>query len=160
MKVLVTFWMDNSKQIIKLFLIPLIVVVIGGIIVVHYQNLISERKIDHSEFRINGEQLRKDLEGNVANSKNNEINFPLIGSFQSKERAIVFAHNLMSSAKLNYPIEVYYAGNGWYTVSLGGYLEIEEARTRVNYAKEVNIASDAFVWSSSNMELVELDKNN
>ena len=163
--------MSKSKSIFKLIIIAVIGSVIAGVFVLHYEysflkidnsktknlnssNPFSEKEINTLGRKINGiefSELKKAEDGNSTQ----DIYFPLVGSFQDKKRAISFANSIVVNKQSQYPIKVYYAGNNWYTVSLGGFLNKEEANLRVRYAKNKKIANDAFIWGSSSMSLID-----
>ena len=73
--------------------------------------------------------------------------FPVVGSFKKFKDAVGFADKLMNK-KLKYKPGIYRSENYIYGVSLGGYVSYDEALKRVKYAKNNNIASDAYVWTS------------
>jgi len=73
--------------------------------------------------------------------------FAVVGSFRTFQEAERFAERIQKSVP--YPPEIYLAENDYYAVSLGGYLERQEAAQRVRFAKEKGIAGDAYVWSST-----------
>ena len=77
--------------------------------------------------------------------------FPLVASVREKDNALNFAREIINAGQTKYKPEVYLAENGWYVVSLGGYLGKSEADQRVAYAKSTGIAPDAFVWRSNNL---------
>lgn len=73
--------------------------------------------------------------------------FPVIASYPSFDDAVIFAKGI-ESKKYDYMPEIYLSENHFYGVTLGGYLSQKEALKRVKYAKDNNIAPDAYVRSS------------
>ncbi len=73
--------------------------------------------------------------------------FPVVGSFRTFQEAEKFAERIQKSVP--YLPEIYLAENDYYAVSLGGYLERQEAAQRVRLAREKGIAGDAYVWNST-----------
>lgn len=102
----------------------------------------------------------KELKSKKRSAEKDKICFPLVLSVQNKNSAIDFANYIIKSGKNKYPVEVYYSGNDWYTVSLGGFLDKDEAYRRVIYAKEEKIALDAYVWTSTYMFEIDLEFTN
>jgi hypothetical protein len=78
--------------------------------------------------------------------------FPVVASIYDSNEARLRAEHINSSAII-YPAEVYKGfddqGKIVYPVTLGGYLSLEEAKSRVLYAKEQNIAKDAYIRNKS-----------
>lgn len=73
--------------------------------------------------------------------------FAVVGSFRTFQEAERFAERIQGSVP-NAP-EIYLAENNYYAVSLGGYLDRQEAAQRVRLAREKGVASDAYVWTST-----------
>lgn len=73
--------------------------------------------------------------------------FAVVGSFRTFGEAESFANRIEKSA-LSMP-EIYLAENDYYAVTLGGYLQRQEAAQRVRIAKDKGIAADAYVWTST-----------
>jgi hypothetical protein len=67
--------------------------------------------------------------------------FPVIGSFSNLNDAIEFARKVQHSIT-EYEPEVYLSDNGYYGVTLGGYLNGGEASKRVAFAKNRNLSTD------------------
>ena len=74
--------------------------------------------------------------------------FPVVRSLKDLTTALDWSRRLRDSFP-DYPIEVYLAENDYYAVTLGGYLDRDEAAKRVKVAREKNIAADAYVWQST-----------
>ncbi len=72
--------------------------------------------------------------------------FAVVGSFRQLEEAEAFARRLTDQG---YQPEIYKAENYYYAVTLGGYLELKEAKRLVELAKKEGIAHDAYVWRST-----------
>jgi hypothetical protein len=170
---------STIKEKVVNILIGIIVTVGSGLVLLHYQDSylnkedniqaintedtssINEKKIFISETKTTNSE-KDELRNKNAKKKweigstNSEYyNFPLVGSFQNKTRAVNFANTIIKAGKRKYPVRIYYAGNNWYTVSLGGFLDRQEAIERVNYAKKEKIADDAFIWNSTYMNIIE-----
>lgn len=75
--------------------------------------------------------------------------FPVVGAFKALNVAVALARKLRG-AGIQYPSEVYLAENNYYAVTLGGYLQVEEALRRTEFARQRGIAKDAYVSSSRN----------
>lgn len=75
--------------------------------------------------------------------------FPVVGSFLELGEAIAFAKTI-EDRKISYKPEVYLSENNYYGVTLGGYLSLEEAIKRSEYARTKRIAKDAYTYSSIN----------
>lgn len=73
--------------------------------------------------------------------------FPVVRSVRDFASAVDFARRLRASHP-EYPAEVYLAENAYYAVTLGGYLDRDEAARRVKFARDKGIAPDAYVWQS------------
>jgi hypothetical protein len=71
--------------------------------------------------------------------------FAVVGSFRVQSNAVNFAEKL---SKNNLRPEIYLAENDYYAVTLGGYLDLKQAKQLVAMAKEKGIADDAYVWKS------------
>lgn len=78
--------------------------------------------------------------------------FPVVASIYDLDDAIKKADQLNESP-IVHPVELYQGiddkGKTVYAVTLGGYLTLAEAKKRVAYAKERNIAHDAYVRNRS-----------
>jgi hypothetical protein len=71
--------------------------------------------------------------------------FAIVATFAQKDNAFKYAQDLRQRG-LTYKPEIYLRrDNNLYIVTLGGYLQYDEAKQRVDYAKAVNIASDSYV---------------
>lgn len=70
--------------------------------------------------------------------------FAVIASYNTLGRAIDYAKGL-KNREIAFPIEIYRRSPIRYAVTLGGYLTPEEASKRVEYAKQLGIAPDAYV---------------
>ncbi len=75
--------------------------------------------------------------------------FPVVGSFMELGEAISFA-NKLEDRGFSYKPEIYLSENNYYGVTLGGYLSLEEAIKRTEYARTKGIAKDAYTYSSIN----------
>lgn len=75
--------------------------------------------------------------------------FPVVKSATSLEEARAFVKKL-KQRELRYQPEVYLSENNYYAVCLGGYLSKAEADKRVKYAKQTEIATDAYPQTSRN----------
>jgi hypothetical protein len=80
--------------------------------------------------------------------------FAVVGSFPTLDEAMAFASKISNEFTLPYKPEVYLSENNFYAVTLGGYLRFDEAAKRVEFAKNREIAKDAYVrtsrsWSSN-----------
>ena len=73
--------------------------------------------------------------------------FAVIGSYSKYQDAIKFAKKVDKSNH-KYKAKIYLAENNVYAVSLGGYLTQKEALQRVQYAKNIGIAKDSYIWNS------------
>ncbi len=73
--------------------------------------------------------------------------FPVVGSFKKKDEAEIFAKKIQPLSGKFIP-EIYYAENNYYGVTLGGYLTRAEVLDRTEYAKNNEIANDAYIWTS------------
>lgn len=73
--------------------------------------------------------------------------FPVVGSFQKLPDAIAFAKRIKN--RVRYRPGVYLTENGFYGVTLGGYLSPAEAKKRVHYARKNGIAKDAYIFRST-----------
>jgi hypothetical protein len=74
--------------------------------------------------------------------------FPVVGSLTTLDEAVRVARRLQEQ-NFPYPVQIYLAENDYYAVTLGGYLERQEAARRVQYAKDKGIAKDAYVRYST-----------
>jgi DNA repair exonuclease SbcCD ATPase subunit len=84
------------------------------------------------------------LSTDVASRQAQTAAFAVIASYVKLEDALAHAKQLQAKG-VNYPIEVYKRTPYRYAVTLGGYLTPEEAGKRVEYAKQQDIAQDAYV---------------
>lgn len=93
------------------------------------------------------EQTTQNLQAistDVASRETQSAAFAVIASYVKSEDALAYAKQLQER-RISYPIEVYKRTPFRYAVTLGGYLTPEEASKRVEYAKQQNIAQDAYV---------------
>jgi len=74
--------------------------------------------------------------------------FPVIGSFKNIDDAKKFIEK-MRQINILYQIELYLSDTGYYAVTLGGYLDRNEATRRVDYARGQGIALDAYLRNST-----------
>ena len=77
------------------------------------------------------------------------ITFPVVGSFKELSEAIAYAKKL-EDREFSYQPEIYLSENNYYGVTLGGYLSLEEAIKRTEYARTEGIARDAYPYRSTN----------
>ena len=74
--------------------------------------------------------------------------FAVIASPKELNVAVDFSRKV-GAESTQYPVEIYLTGDhGFYAVTLGGYLPLEDALKRVKFARDRKIAADAFVWQS------------
>lgn len=74
--------------------------------------------------------------------------FAVVASPRDLNSAIDFSRKIKSTAT-QYPVEIYLTGDhGYYAVTLGGYLPLDDALKRVDFARDQKIAVDAFVWQT------------
>jgi hypothetical protein len=73
--------------------------------------------------------------------------FAVVGSYLKFQDAVSFAQKI-NQADYKYKPDIYLAENDYYAVTLGGYLSYHEAMRRVEYAKSINLAKDAYVFTS------------
>ena len=72
--------------------------------------------------------------------------YPVIGSYKTFQEAVNMANNILQKNRnIPYPLHIYIAVNGFYALCLGGKLDPQEAKRRVDYAISNGIASDAYV---------------
>jgi hypothetical protein len=75
--------------------------------------------------------------------------FAVIASPKDLNSAVDLSRKV-AAGTTDYPVEIYLTGDhGYYAVTLGGYLSLEEALKRVKFARDQKIAVDAFVWQSN-----------
>ena len=89
-------------------------------------------------------RIEKPAKGNIRG----ETWFPVIGSFKSIDDAKKFLEK-MRGINIPYQIELYLSDTGYYAVTLGGYLDRDEANRRVVYARGQGIALDAYLRNST-----------
>ncbi len=82
--------------------------------------------------------------GIIEKSKLSGNSFPVIQSTKDFSVAVNAAKKIQAQ-KLKFSPEIYLAENGYYALTLGGYLSLAEARARTRFAIDNNIASDAYV---------------
>jgi hypothetical protein len=76
--------------------------------------------------------------------------FPVVNKFNDLDNALKFAGQVKRDVTA-YPVEVYLSGdNASYAVTLGGYLTEEEARKRVDFARQNNIGQGAWMQPAMN----------
>ena len=73
--------------------------------------------------------------------------FPVIGSFTTLNEALARAAGLAGKIG-EYSADVYGSENGYFAVTLGGYLSMEEAVRRRDFARKNGLAADAYVRTS------------
>jgi cell division septation protein DedD len=99
---------------------------------------------DQSETPAVRSQAREALKGTGTT-----FGFPVVGSFRSLDDAMELARSIRGRLP-GYTSEVYLSENSYYAVTLGGYLSLEEARMRAEFARQKGIARDAYVrWSTN-----------
>lgn len=98
----------------------------------------------------NLDRLQKYIDAKNELKKGNEnYYFAVVGSFKTLEKAKYFA-NMLSTKKRGYNIEIFKAENDFFAVTLGGYLNYDEALMRVSKAKSSKMSYDAYVRKSKN----------
>ncbi|HEY2293915.1 MAG TPA: NACHT domain-containing protein [Thermoanaerobaculia bacterium] len=83
--------------------------------------------------------------------------FAALKEFSALPEAERYARNIEEQQKLYIP-RIYIAENGRYVVSLDGFLSQDEATTRVDFAKSIGLALDAYSWQSDRWSLCDLNK--
>lgn len=71
--------------------------------------------------------------------------FAVVGSFRHETDARQFAEDLL---RKRYRPEIYLSENAYFAVTLGGYLDREQARRLVEMARAEGIGREAYVWRS------------
>lgn len=98
------------------------------------------------------------LELHLRGSKGSGGNwFAALKEFSTLPEAERYAERVKEQQHIYIP-RIYSAENGIYVVSLDGFLSHEEATTRVDFAKSVGLALDAYSWQSDWWRLCDLNK--
>jgi hypothetical protein len=84
----------------------------------------------------------------AASQASKGYSFPVIASYSTLAPAIATAVRIGKEYTTIYPTEVYRSENGYFAVTLGGYLSPDEASKRSEYARNQGIAGDAYVRTS------------
>lgn len=79
------------------------------------------------------------------------FSFPVVASRKTLDEALTLLPGVKETLKKNdrdYPVSVFLSDNGWYAVTLGGYLPHKEAQARASFARSAGIESEAYVRTS------------
>lgn len=111
---------------------------------------VSANTFDSRQAEYNLERLNQYQNAKQEKMKEDDnYYFVIVGSFEELEKANEFANEL-SDLNEQYKIEIYKSENEFYAVTLGGYLNYNEALDRVSHAKSSKMLHDAYVKKSKN----------
>jgi hypothetical protein len=117
-----------------------ILTVLDGDLAERLATAIADDKNESPEVRI--------LAKSVATAQATKgYSFVVLGSYKSLSDAMARAVELATKVAA-FPIEVYGTENGYFAVTLGGYLPYAEADTRRGFARSNDLANDAYVRTS------------
>lgn len=95
-------------------------------------------------------EVKRAAEDAIQEAASRGNSFAIVGSFRSFQAAEAMALQL-SEKHMELKPSVYLSANGYYAVTLGGYLTLREALRRRDYARQTHIADDAYVKTSRTM---------
>jgi myosin heavy subunit len=101
------------------------------------------------------------LSTSITENNSAPLAFAVVGSFPQREKALDGAKKLKERG-LAYPVEVYQREPNRYALTLGGYLDYQEASRRVEYAKQQGM-SDAYARLAKNwgvQQIVDVSSGN
>ncbi len=120
--------------------------VVDGNLATQLATAVSEDEDEKPQIRKVAAQVAKDAAARG-------FSFPVVASRRTFDEARGFAskvEGILDAQEKPFTTAIYLSENGYYAVTLGGYLTQDEARSRAQYAKSSGIASDAYVRSSRN----------
>ncbi|QKJ23161.1 SPOR domain-containing protein [Poseidonibacter lekithochrous] len=85
----------------------------------------------------------------ISSMKSIGNSFPIIISFKSLNDAKKYVRE--NNKGLKYILTIFLSDNGFYAVTLGGYLSYKEAKIRINYALDNKLSDDAYVKTSTKL---------
>jgi hypothetical protein len=103
---------------------------------------VSESADKNSDIRRVAKEVSKQSEL-IGNS------FPVVFSTKNYDVAVEFANKINDNSNTSKP-EIYMSDNGYFAVTLGGYLSYSEAQKRSTLAVKMNLSKDAYIRTSTN----------